>query len=131
MLYMVISLFVCLLIGGVPHAAWADGAVYAMTNALGNNEIVVFRRASDGTLTFLQRIGTGGGGSGIQLDPTDSLGSQGGLVFDPVHRRLFAVNTESLAEDEVDVGRRKPFDPEQMAMREGRGGGHLEPRSRA
>lgn len=102
MLYMMISLFVCLLLAGVPNAAWADGAVYAMTNTLGNNEIVVFRRASDGTLTFLQRIGTGGGGSGIQLDPTDSLGSQGGLVFDPVHRRLFAVNTESFAEDEVD-----------------------------
>jgi 6-phosphogluconolactonase (cycloisomerase 2 family) len=79
-----------------------EGAVYAMTNVLGNNEIVVFQRATDGTLTFLQRIGTGGGGSGVQLDPTDSLGSQGALMLNASHDMLFAVNTESLAEDPVD-----------------------------
>jgi len=31
--------------------AWADGAVYAMTNALGNNQILVYHRASDGSLS--------------------------------------------------------------------------------
>jgi 6-phosphogluconolactonase (cycloisomerase 2 family) len=50
----------------------------------------------------VQTIATAGGGSGIQLDPTDSLGSQGGLVLDKNHHRLFAVNTESLAEDPRD-----------------------------
>src|SRR5262245_51376418 len=79
-----------------------NGAVYAMTNALRNNEIVVFHRASNGTLTFMQRIATGGGGSGIQLDPTDSLGSQGSVVLNQSHTFLFAVNTESLAEDPRD-----------------------------
>src|SRR5271157_1694136 len=45
--------------------AWADGAVYAMTNALGNNQILVYHRASNGSLssTPIQTISTGGGGS--------------------------------------------------------------------
>src|SRR5262249_11549588 len=43
----------------------------------------------------------GGGGSGTQLDPTDSLGSQGGLVLNPTHTFLFAVNTQSLNTDPV------------------------------
>ena len=80
-------------------SAGAGGAVYAMTNALGDNEVVAYQRASDGTLTLMQLIATGGGGSGVQLDPTDSLGSQGGLVLDKRNGRLFAVNTESLAPD--------------------------------
>ncbi len=34
-----------LLIGcAVPAASWADGAVYAMTNAIGNNQIQVWSR---------------------------------------------------------------------------------------
>jgi len=73
-----------------------------MTNALRNNEIKVYHRADDGTLALMQTIATGGGGSGIQLDPTDSLGSQGSLVLDKQHLRLFAVNTESFAEDPRD-----------------------------
>jgi 6-phosphogluconolactonase (cycloisomerase 2 family) len=99
---------VLILVGGLAaRAARADGAVYAMTNAPRNNEVVVFDRARDGTLTFAERIATRGCGSGIQLDPTDSLGSQGGLVLDRRHRRLFAVNTESSVQDPrdgLDVG---------------------------
>jgi 6-phosphogluconolactonase (cycloisomerase 2 family) len=89
----------------------SEGAVYAMTNALDNNEIVAFSRAEDGTLAFLQRVPTGGGGSGVQLDPSDSLGSQGALVLNGPHDLLFAVNTESLAEDPrggTDVGDCQP-----------------------
>src|SRR5579863_2588304 len=79
--------------------AWADGAVYAMTNALGNNQILVYQRASDGSLssTPIQTINTGGGGSGLQLGGVDSLGSAGGVQLDQVHQLLFAVNTESAA----------------------------------
>lgn len=79
-----------------------SGTVYAMTNALGNNEILAFHRANDGTLTPLQRIATGGGGSGVQLDPTDSLGSQGVVLLNQSHTLLFAANTETLAEDPLD-----------------------------
>jgi len=84
----------------VPAAgAWADGAVYAMTNALGDNQILVYHRAASGKLTLMQTIATGGGGSGLQLASVDSLGSQGSLVLDPGHHLLFAVNTESTNEN--------------------------------
>lgn len=81
----------------IPVAAFADGAVYAMSNALGANQVLVYHRAADGTLTLVQTIATGGGGSGTQLDPTDSLGSQGSVTLDKEHHHLFVVNTESAA----------------------------------
>ena len=87
---------------GFAPSALADGAVYAMTNHLssaGGNNILVYHRASDGTLSLIQTIATTGGGSGTQLDPTDSLGSQGSLILDEDDGRLFAVNTESTAKD--------------------------------
>ena len=76
-------------------AAWADGAVYAMTNALGNNQIRVYHRDTHGNLTFVDAVATGGGGSGLQLAAVDSLGSAGSVQLDPGHHLLFAVNTES------------------------------------
>ena len=84
----------------LPAAAWADGAVYAMTNALDNNEVLVFHRAADGSLTPAQTIATGGGGSGLQLIPVDSLGSAGSIRLDSQHRFLFVVNTESAAQND-------------------------------
>jgi 6-phosphogluconolactonase (cycloisomerase 2 family) len=86
----------CFLFAG---AAWADGAVYAMTNALDNNEILVYTRAADGALSLVQTIATGGGGSGLQLTGLDALGSAGSLQLDEGHKLLFAVNTESAAEN--------------------------------
>jgi 6-phosphogluconolactonase len=91
--------FICML-GCLPFAstAWADGAVYAMTNALSNNQILVFHRAANGSFSSaspVQTIATGGGGSGLQLSAVDSLGSAGSLQLDRDHRFLFAVNTES------------------------------------
>ncbi len=76
-------------------SALADGAVYAMTNALGSNQILVYHRAAAGTLTLVQTIATGGGGSGLQLSAPDSLGSAGSLQLDEEHHLLFAVNTNS------------------------------------
>jgi 6-phosphogluconolactonase len=83
----------------IADLAWADGAVYAMTNALANNEIVVYHRGADGILSSVQRISTGGGGSGLQLAGVDSLGSAGSLQLDEAHKLLFAVNTESGTEN--------------------------------
>lgn len=80
-------------------AAWADGAVYAMTNALDNNQVLVYHRAADGSLSLVQTVATGGGGSGLQLAGVDSLGSAGALQLDEGHHLLFAVNTESAAEN--------------------------------
>jgi 6-phosphogluconolactonase (cycloisomerase 2 family) len=83
--------------------AWADGAVYSMTNALDNNEVLVYHRAANGNLSNnsnpVQTIATGGGGSGLQLAGVDSLGSAGSIQLDPDHRLLFVVNTESAAEN--------------------------------
>ncbi len=87
---------------GLAPSTFADGTVYAMTNQLtrsGGNNILVYHRASNGKLSLIQTIATTGGGSGIQLDPTDSLASQGGLILDEDHERLFAVNTETVAAD--------------------------------
>ncbi len=86
------ALFVAVM---TPMGLFASGAVYAMTNQQGANQIEVWTRATNGQLTFLQTISTQGGGSGIQIDPTDSLGSQGGLVLNRTHTFLFAVNTET------------------------------------
>lgn len=88
-----ICVLVCLLANA---AAWADGTVYAMTNVLGNNQILVFHRAADGPLSLIQIINTGGGGSGLQLVGVNSLGSQGSLQLDAQHHFLFATNTESV-----------------------------------
>lgn len=89
-----ICVLVCLL---ATAAAWADGTVYAMTNVLGNNQIMVFHRAADGPLSLIQVIKTGGGGSGLQLVGVNSLGSQGSLQLDAQHHFLFATNTESVS----------------------------------
>lgn len=82
--------------------ARTGGAVYAMTNVIGRNQILVYHRADDGTLTLIQTIATTGGGGGLQLAGIDSLGSQGALVLDKSHHRLFAVNTETLASNSYD-----------------------------
>ena len=91
-----LSMFVlyCVMPAGM---AWADGAVYTMTNGLGNNQVLVYRRASNGSLsaTPTQTISTSGGGSGLQLSGADSLGSAGSVRLDEAHRLLFVVNTES------------------------------------
>jgi hypothetical protein len=70
-----------------------------MTNALDNNQILVYHRASNGNLNLVQTAATGGGGSGLQLAGVDALGSAGSLQLDAEHHLLFAVNTESANEN--------------------------------
>jgi 6-phosphogluconolactonase len=97
-----VKVLTCALFCSLPAGvAWADGAVYAMTNALGNNQVLVFHRGADGNLTStpVQTISTGGGGSGLQLAGVDSLESAGGVQLDPDHHLLFVVNTETVAEN--------------------------------
>ena len=67
------------------------GAVYVLTNQTANS-VLVFTRAADGTLSFSGNFATGGAGAGTGADP---LGSQGSLVLDRGHQRLFAVNAGS------------------------------------
>jgi 6-phosphogluconolactonase (cycloisomerase 2 family) len=80
---------------------WAQGnggpgAVYAMTNAPDGNEIVVYERAVDGTLTLAGTVVTGGeGGIGEPPEPVDALGAQNPLILSKNNRWLFAVNAGS------------------------------------
>src|SRR5258708_4354383 len=68
------------------------GAVFVMTNAVDQNEVISFRRASDGSLQENRRFATGGRGSGGNNDP---LESQGSLTLSQDHTLLFAVNAGS------------------------------------
>ncbi|KOU72343.1 hypothetical protein ADK57_09905 [Streptomyces sp. MMG1533] len=73
----------------------ADHAVFVQGNELAGNTIHVFRRGDDGKLTAAGKYATGGKG-GDQVDaPTDSLASQGSLVYDDRSGRLLAVNAGS------------------------------------
>ena len=74
------------------------GAVYAATNSPQGNEIVVYDRAADGSLRYLERIATGGLGVGPQAqfgNFPDPLGSQGSVIFDEDKQWLYVVNAGS------------------------------------
>jgi 6-phosphogluconolactonase len=71
---------------------YSAGAVFVMTNAVDKNEVIAYRRASDGTLQEAGRFSTGGRGSGGNNDP---LESQGSLRLSEDHSLLFAVNADS------------------------------------
>ncbi|MBV9083922.1 MAG: beta-propeller fold lactonase family protein [Acidobacteriaceae bacterium] len=68
------------------------GAVFVMTNAVNNNEILTYSRAANGLLRQGPSFETGGRGSGGLVDP---LESQGSLVLSQDHSFLFAVNAGS------------------------------------
>jgi len=70
-----------------------EGAVYAMTNAEDDNEVLVYGRAADGTLRLEDSVSAGG--SGKTGEPNDALGAQSPLLLSPNHRILFAVNAGS------------------------------------
>ena len=70
------------------------GAVFAMTNRAGHNEVIAFSRDSDGVLTETGRYPTRGHGIGVDFD------AQGGLILSSDHRYLYACNPGS---DDVTV----------------------------
>ncbi len=80
--------------GAAVEAAHADnrGAVFVSTNAnddVRGNEVVMYRRANNGTLLLTGRFPTGGQGLGA------GLGSQGAVVLSDNGRWLFVVNAGS------------------------------------
>jgi 6-phosphogluconolactonase len=90
-----LSLAAAAVLFSVPHRAVAQelgGAVFAMTNAVSNNQINAYDRRDDGSLEFAAAFPTGGNGSGGTVDP---LHSQGSLTLSADHRLLFAVNAGS------------------------------------
>ncbi len=82
------------LIAGFTTPAAADdnnspGAVYTITNEAGGNEVAVYQRSANGSLTFMAAYPTGGLGSGA------GLGSQGAVILRGNGRQLFVVNAGS------------------------------------
>lgn len=91
-----------------PAASPTAGAVFVMTNAtdpIRGNEVVMYDRQEDGSLSLRGYFPTGGLGSGPATIPgaqSDSLGSQGSLIASSRGRWLFAANAGS---DEISVFR--------------------------
>jgi len=87
------SLFLLPLLAGFagPAAAAEDtpGFLYTLTNASSGNEVLVYSRSADGSLSFQGAFATGGLGSGA------GLGSQGSVVLSRGNQWLFAVNAGS------------------------------------
>jgi len=85
----------CLISGGLlagagpALSARAAGTVYTESNASTGNQILVFRRAADGTLTATQVVASGGLGTG------SFLASQGAVALGGDGDWLFAVNAYS------------------------------------
>jgi 6-phosphogluconolactonase len=72
-------------------ATQQTGRVYVMTNKV-NNSVLVYDRAADGNLSFLQEVMTRGKGTGVTLDP---LQSQGAVALGADGKLLLVVNAAS------------------------------------
>src|SRR5205823_2113750 len=72
------------------------GVVFVQTNQPTGNQIVVYDRADDGTLSPAGTYATGGNGSAaLPGTESDHLASQGSLAYDSEHKQLIAVNAGS------------------------------------
>ncbi len=80
-------------------ARHGSGAVYLMSNAAGPNQVLVFERAADGSLSAQDPVATGGMGTGA------GLGNQGALALTRDRRWLLVVNAGS---DDVSLLRVTP-----------------------
>ncbi len=79
------------------HGQGRNGSVvWAQTNEVAGNQIVVYDRAADGTLSQAGTYATGGnGGAAAPGTESDRIASQGSLVYDSAHSVLIAVNAGS------------------------------------
>jgi 6-phosphogluconolactonase len=71
----------------------ANNFVYVMTNKNRHNSVIQFSRGSDGSLTWVREVATGGSGTGAT--GVDPLGSQDSLVLSGDGHLLLAVNAGS------------------------------------
>jgi 6-phosphogluconolactonase (cycloisomerase 2 family) len=77
------------MLAGARYFGHVDGTVYTMTNAVSGNQVLVFDRRSDGSLSPRRSFATGGTGSG------GGLGNQGALALSGSGQWLLAVNPGS------------------------------------
>jgi len=107
-----------------PPAASADGpegALYAMTNQP-HNQIVVFARAADGSITEVQRVDTRGAGSlNNPPFPQDHLDADNEIELTAEGTLLFAVNA---GDDTVSSFRVSPHGQLTLVDRKPSGGHH-------
>lgn len=75
--------------GGTAQAEAGSGSVYLMSNQTSGNEVLIFDRASDGSLTGAGAVATGGTGTG------SGLGNQGAVTLSSDGRWLLVVNAGS------------------------------------
>jgi DNA-binding beta-propeller fold protein YncE len=73
----------------------ARHAVFVQTDNTAGNQIVAYRRAPDGKLTWAGTYPTGGLGGQLTGSVVDHLASQGSLAYDPVHGLIIGVNAGS------------------------------------
>lgn len=79
------------------HAMSADGHIYLQTNQV-RNVIIHYARAANGTITEVERVPTGGAGSGIykpisgQESAPNAFESAGSVILSQDRRFLFATN---------------------------------------
>jgi 6-phosphogluconolactonase (cycloisomerase 2 family) len=76
-------------------AAPTSHAVFVQTDNLTGNQIVVYDRSNEGTLTQAGVYDTGGLGGQLEGSAVDHLGSQGSLAYDANNGLLYAVNAGS------------------------------------
>jgi DNA-binding beta-propeller fold protein YncE len=79
--------------GAQPNPPGSDHAVFVQTDNVGGNDVVVYDRGDNGTLTAAGAYGTGGLGGALNGSVVDHLASQGSLVYD--RGLLLAVNPGS------------------------------------
>ncbi|HEY1959505.1 MAG TPA: beta-propeller fold lactonase family protein [Polyangiaceae bacterium] len=82
---------------GYEAGAAPMGAVYTQSNDPTENQLFVFDRAADGTLSPRDVVSTGGRGTGA------SLGDQGALAFSADKNLLFVVNAGDSSISELEV----------------------------
>lgn len=78
-----------------PDCGCTHNVVFVQTNNPLGNQIVTYRRAEDGTLSWAAIYNTGGLGGMLSGSVADHLASQGSLTYDPKHSLLLAVNAGS------------------------------------
>ena len=70
-------------------------AVFVQTDNPAGNQVDVYARAADGTLSLVHTYPTGGLGGALTGSVVDHLASQGSLTYDAAHHLLYAVNAGS------------------------------------
>lgn len=77
------------------YSSGASHVVFVQTDNTAGNQVAVYDRAANGTLTLAGTYNTGGLGGQLTGSVVDHLASQGSLVYDASHGLLYAVNAGS------------------------------------